>query len=158
MADKYGGAIGEKATYFAAVNRLSVDREAAIAELRVMAAADSPVGKLSKYALAQALAGDGKYDEAVPLFQELAAMNDPIVATETVKFDLASVYEKQDRKQEAADLYFDIAKNASEAKDSEGKPVPMSETARDAKTRLEALDPERAKQIIEPEPESPFGS
>jgi len=158
VADKYGSAIGEKATYFAAVNRLSVDREAAIAELRVMAAADSPVGKLSKYALAQALASDGKYDEAVPMFQELAAMNDPIVAAETVKFDLASAYEKQDRKQEAADLYFDIAKNASEAKDSEGKPVPLSETARNAKTKLEALDPERAKQIVEPEPESPFGS
>src|SRR5437762_2699815 len=110
--EKVGSRVEEIGKRFEGQGRNVLYMVAAIAELRVMAAADSPVGKLSKYALAQALASDGKYDEAVPMFQELAAMNDPIVAAETVKFDLASAYEKQDRKQEAADLYFDIAKNA----------------------------------------------
>lgn len=157
VAEKYGGSVGEKAKYFAAVNRLAIDRPAAIEALRTLSGSSDPVGKLSKFALAQALASDGKYDEAVPLLQELAALDDPIVAKETVKFDLAQVFEKQGNKQQAADLYFEIAKTASEAKDQDGKPVPMSGTARDAKSKIEELDPERAKQIVEPEPQSPFG-
>jgi tetratricopeptide (TPR) repeat protein len=157
VANKYGGSIGEKAKYFAAVNRLVLDRPAGEEDLRTLSSADSPVGKLSKFALAQALADDGKLDEAAALYQQLSAMDDPVVARDTVNFNLAKIYEKQGNKQQAADLYFEIAKAASEAKDQDGKPVPMSETARDAKTKLEELDPERAKQIAEPEPLSPFG-
>jgi len=157
VADKFGGSVGEKAKYFAAVNRLTIDRPSAIEDLRGLAKSDSNVGTLSKFALAQALADDGKYDEAVPLFQDLANSKDPIIAKDTINFDLAKIYEKQGNKQQAADIYFDIAKTASEAKDSDGKPVPMTDTARDAKSKLEELDPERAKQIVEPEPQSPFG-
>lgn len=157
VADKFGGSVGEKAKYFAAVNRLTIDRPAAIEDLRGLAKSDSNVGTLSKFALAQALADDGKYDEAVPLFQDLANSKDPIIAKDTINFNLAKIYEKQGNKQQAADIYFDIAKTASEAKDSDGKPVPMTDTARDAKSKLEELDPERAKQIVEPEPQSPFG-
>ena len=157
VAEKYGGSVGEKAKYFAAVNRLKIDRTAGIEELRTLSASDNPTGKLSKFALAQALADDGKYDEAIPMFQSLANSDDPIIAKETINFNLAKIYEKQGNKQQAADLYFEIAKAASEAKDQEGKPVPMTETARDAKAKLEELDPERAKQIVEPEPANPFG-
>lgn len=158
VADKFGGEVGEKAKYFAAVNRLLIDRPAAIAELQTLSGSSGPVGKLSKYALAQAYASDGKYDESIKLYQELAAMDDPVVAKDTINFELAGVYEKQSKNQEAADIYFNIAKAASEAKDAEGKPVPMTETARGAKDKLEKLDPERAKQIAEPAPLSPFGS
>ena len=157
VAQKYGGSIGEKAKYFAAVNRLTIDRPAAIEQLRSLSGSDSNVGKLSKFALAQALADDGKYDEAAPLLQDLANSKDPIIAKETINFNLAKIYEKQGNKQQAADIYFDIAKTASEAKDQDGKPVPMTDTARDAKSRLEELDPDRAKQIAEQEPQSPFG-
>ena len=158
VANKYGGAIGEKAKYFVAVNKLITDRPAAIEELRGLAVAETPAGKLSKYALAQALASDGKTDEAVPLLQQLAGDPDPVVAKDTVNFNLAEIYEKQGKNQDAADIYFNIAKTAAEAKDQDGKPEPMTETARDAKTKLEKLDPDRAKQIAEPEPESPFGN
>jgi len=157
VAQKYSGSIGEKAKYFVAVNKLATDRAAGEDELRGLAGNNSPAGKLSKYALAQALASDGKYDDAVPLFQELAGMDDPVVAKDTVNFDLAQVYEKQGKKKEAADIYFNIAKTASEAKDQDGKPVPMTDTARQSKTKLDQLDPDRAKQITEPEPASPFG-
>ena len=157
VAEKFGGAVGEKAKYFAAVNRLTIDRPAGIEELRGISSSDSPTGKLSKFALAQALADDGKYDEAVPLYQALAGDKDPIVAKETINLALGKIYEKQGNKQQAADIYFDIAKNAADAKDADGKPVPMTDTARDAKERLQQLDPERAKQIVEPEAQSPFG-
>ena len=74
-----------------------------------------------------------------------------------MNFEIAKIYEKQGKKTEAADIYFNIAKAASEAKDLDGKPVTQTQTATDAKKKLTDLDPERAKQIVEPTPESPFG-
>ena len=155
VADKFGGDVGEKAKYFIAVNRLFTDRPTAIQELEALAGSSSEVGKLSKFALAQTRAEDGKLDEAAALYQELAAMDNPIIAKETINFELAKVYEKQDKKKEAADLYYNIAKAASEAKDLDGKPIPFSETATSARDDLKKLDPERAKEIVEPTPEGP---
>jgi tetratricopeptide (TPR) repeat protein len=157
VAQQYGGAAGEKAKYFAAVNRLTIDRQAGEEELRGLASANSPVGYLSKFALASALADDGKYDDAAPMLQELANSNETVLAKDTINFNLAKTYEKQGNKQQAADIYFNIAKTASEAKDQDGKPIPMSDTARQAKDKIAELDPERAKQISEPGLSSPFG-
>lgn len=84
-------------------------------------------------------------------------MDDPVIAKETVNFELAKVYEKQGKKQEAADIYYNIAKTASELKDSEGNAIPMSETANEAKEKIKELDPERANDIAEPAPTSPAG-
>ncbi len=157
VADKYGNPVQEKAKYFVAVNKLSLDRDAAEQELEALSKGSGEVGALSKFALAQAKNADGKSDEAAALFSELAQADNPIVAKDTVNFELAKIYEKQGKSTEAADLYFNIAKAASEAKDSEGKSVQMSQTAREARKKLEALNPERAKEIKEPEIELPFG-
>lgn len=158
VANKYGGAVGEKAKYFAAMSRLSLDRSAATTELEGMASSNDEVGKMAKFALAQIRAEDGKTDDAIAIYRELAAMSDPIISKDTINFELAKLLEKQDKKQEAADIYFNLAKAASEAKDSQGKPVPMTQTARDAKDKLAALDPGRAKTIEEPKLDSPFGN
>ncbi len=157
VIDTHGGAAGEKAKYFIAVNRLYVDRPAAVTELEGLATQNSEIGKLAKYALAQTRVGDARLDDAAALLQELIAMPDPVVAKDSLNIDLAKVYEKQDKKQEALELYFTIAKNASEAKDADGKAIRMSQTAMEAKKKVEELDPERAKQIVETPPESPFG-
>lgn len=157
VADKFGGDVGEKAKYFIAVNRLSVDRAAAITELDGLAKGSGEVGTLSKFALAQAKTSDGKLDEAVALYQDLAKMSDPIIAKDTINFDLAQIFEKQGKKTEAADLYYNIAKTAADAKDTDGKAVPLTLTAREAKDKLTALDPEKAKTIPEPTPETPSG-
>lgn len=157
VADKFGGAVGEKAKYFIAVNRLTLDRAAGVTELEAMASTSSEVGKLAKFAVAQAKADDNKLDEAVAIYRELIALSDPVIAKETLNFNLAKLLEKQDKKTEAADIYFQIAKDASEAKDLDGKAVPLTSTATEAKDKLKTLDPERAKQIPESTPESPFG-
>lgn len=157
VVDKYGNPYQEKAKYFIAVNKLSLDRAAAISELEALAGTGGEVGKLSKFALAQAKAGEGKFDEAAALYQELAGMEDPIVAKDTVNFELAQIYQKQGKTEEAANLYYQIAKTASEAKDSEGKAIQMTQTALDAKAKLEELNPEKAKEIQEPAPEMPLG-
>lgn len=157
VVDTYGGSVGEKAKYFIAVNRLTLDRPAGIQELEGIASGSSETAKLAKFALAQTRVDDNRLDDAVSLYKELAEMSDPIIAKDTINFELAKVYEKQDKKQEAADIYFNIAKTASEAKDLDGKPERMTQTATAAKEKLKELDPERAKQIVEPAPESPFG-
>lgn len=157
VAEKFGGDVGEKAKYFAAVNRLTINREAGVAELEALAKSNDEVGKMARFALAQAKADAGNLDEAATLYSELTAMSDPIVSKETINFALAGIYEKQGKKQEAADLYFNIAKAASEAKDLEGKPVTMTATAENAKEKLKELDPARAKEIPDAAPESPMG-
>jgi tetratricopeptide (TPR) repeat protein len=157
VVDNYGDPYGKKAKYFIAVNKLSIDRAAAVSELEALAGSGDEVGKLAKFALAQAKASEGKFDEAAALYGELAAMDDPVVSKDTVNFELAQIYQKQGKTQEAQDLYYQIAKTASEAKDADGKAIPMTQTAREAKSKLEELNPERAKEIQEPAPESPFG-
>ncbi len=158
VADKFGGAVGEKARYFIAVNRLTTDRPAAITDLEGLSAGSSDTAKLAKFALAQTRVTDARLDDAAALYKELAAMSDAVVAKDTINYELALVYEKQGKKQEAAQIYFDIAKAASDAKDMDGKPVKMTETATNAKNKLKDLDPGKAKEIPEPAPESPFGS
>lgn len=157
VADKFGGSVGEKAKYFIAVNKLSLDRAAATTELENLSKSNNEIGNLSKFALAQVKANDGKPDEAVALYQQLAADSNPVIAKDTINFELAKLLEKQGKKDEAVNIYFAIAKAASEAKDADGKPVPLSSTARDAKAKVEELAPDKAKEIVEPTPESPFG-
>ena len=158
VISNHGGDAADKAKYFIAVNKMYVDRGAAVAELEALAKGSDEVGKLSKFALAQAYESDGKLDQAAALYSELAAMSDPIVAKESINFALAGIYEKQGKKQEASDLLFNLVKSASEAKDLDGKPVPLSQTANNAKEKLTQLDPEKAKQLPQPAPdlESPF--
>ena len=157
VAEKFGGNAGQKAKYFAAVNRLIIDRTAGVQELEALANSNDETGKMAKFALAQAKAGDGRTDEAIVLYQELAAMSDPIVSKETINFELAKLYEKQGKKQEAVDLLFNIVKTANEAKDLEGKPVPLSATAMAAKDKLQQLDPEKAKELPEQPVVAPVG-
>ena len=157
VVDKFGGAAGEKAKYFIAVNRLLIDRPAGTRELEALSSNGGEVGMLSKFALAQVLANDGKTDEAIKLYQELVAASDPVVAKETVQLELSKLYEKAGRKDDAVNTLFDLVKTASEAKDLEGKPVPLTQTAQSAKDKLKELDPEKAKEIPEPAPETPGG-
>ena len=150
VANKYGNPVKEKAVYFLAVNRLRLDRAAGIQELNELAKSSGEVGTLSKFALAQTKTDDGKLDEAAALYMELAALSNPVLSKNSINFALAQIYQKQGKTTEAADLYYNIAKPASEAKDADDKPVPMTQTAREAKDKLEEINPERAKEIVEP--------
>lgn len=157
VVDKFGGPAGEKAKYFIASNRLMVDRAAGIQELEALANSGGEVGSLSKFALAQTRVDDGKFDDAIKLYQDLAAASDPVISKETIQFELAKLYEKQNRKDDAVNTLFELVKKASEVKDLEGKSVPLSSTAQSAKDKLKELDPAKAAEIPEPTPETPGG-
>jgi hypothetical protein len=155
VANTYGGPFAEKAKYFIAVNQLDIDRAAGTKALEGVSASTDEVGTLAKFALAQIRVEDGKPDEGVKLYNELLKLEDPVVAKVTIQFALAGVYEKQGKTKEAAAIYFEIAKTASEAKDSDGKPIPLTSTETEAKAKLDELDPEKAKQIKTSEPDAP---
>lgn len=154
VADKYS-AVRDKANYFIAVNRLTIDRAAGEQQLADLAKSGGEVGSLSKFALAQAKQGDGKLDEAAALYNELSQSSDPVISKTTINFQLASIYEKQGKTDDAVNLYFNIAKTASELKDAEGKPVPPSPTAQQAKEKLQALNPAKAAEIKDAPPALP---
>jgi tetratricopeptide (TPR) repeat protein len=154
VAAKYGDPYRAESRYFIAANRLVIDRQKGISELTELQ--NSSVGEvaaLSKFALAQTYESDGKLDDAVGLYSELARQNSPAVSAETANLRLAKVYEKQGKKKEAADLLFNIVDAARKAKGKDNQPLPQSSAAREAGDELKKLDPDRFAQLP---PETPL--
>jgi predicted negative regulator of RcsB-dependent stress response len=148
VAAKYGEPYRSEARYFIATNLLYVDREKGITELTDLTKSSvSEVATLSKFALAQAKAADGKLDEAAQLFSELAQQNSEVITPETANLELALVYEKQGKKKEAADLLFAIVEASRKAKDTDGTPLEQSAASGAAAEKLQKLDPDRYAQL-----------
>ena len=153
VAAKYGEPYRSESRYFIASNRLVVDRQKGIAELTELSKSDiADVAALSKFALAQTKESDGKLDEAAQLYSELAKQNNPTVTAETANLRLAKVYEKQGKKQEAAELLFNIVDASRKAKGPDNQPLPVSTAAREAADELQKLDPDRYAKLP---PETP---
>ncbi len=156
VANKYSGRTREMARYFIAANQLQLDAEQrarGISELEQLTKSSYPdIAAQAKFALAQARESDGQLDQAAALYKELAQQANAVVPTDTVNLRLASLYEKQNKKQEAVDLYFAIADAARKAKAPDGKPLPKSSAARDAEQKLQKLDSARYAQLP---PEAP---
>jgi tetratricopeptide (TPR) repeat protein len=155
VENKYGDPYKSLARYFRAANLLTVDREKGLGELQALAGSgDQEVAARAKFALAQAREADGQYDVAATLYTELARAQNFAVPVDTANLRLASVYEKQGKRSEAADILFQIAKTAREAKGKDGKPATLSAAAREAAQKLERLDSARHAQLpAEPTPE-----
>jgi tetratricopeptide (TPR) repeat protein len=148
VAAKYGDPYRSEARYFIAANLLYSDREKGLSELAEMTRSDVPeVSVLATFALAQAKESDAKYDEAAQLYSQLAQKNNPVITPETANLRLASVYEKQGKKREAADLLFNIVEASRKAKDSDGLPLQPSAAARAASDKLQKLDPDRYAKL-----------
>ena len=148
VAAKYGDPYRSEARYFIAANRLVLDRPKAMSELAELSNSKvAEVAALSKFALAQANESDGKLDEAAKLYSELAKLNSPTITQETANLRLAKVYEKQDKKKEAADLLFNIVDASRKAKGPDNLSLPTSSAAREAADELKKLDPDRYRQL-----------
>ena len=153
VAAKYGDPYRSEARYFIATSRLLVEREKGITELAELTNNGlTEVATLSKFALAQAKEADGQFDEAAKLYSDIAALNSPIVTPETANLRLAEVYQKQGKKQEAADLLFNIVEASRIAKDPDGSSPKPSAASREAAQKLEKVDPERYAKLT---PEAP---
>lgn len=148
VAAKYGDPYRTEARYFIATHMLYVDRDNAINELAELSKSSIPeVATLSKFALAQTKQADGKYDEAAQLYSELARQNSAVVTPDIANLHLAEVYEKQGKRQEAADLLFNIVEASRNAKDADGTPLSASAAAQAAAEKLQKVDPERYAKL-----------
>jgi len=150
---KYGDPFRAQAHYFRATNLLTLDRGRGISELEAVSKSDvESIARWGKFALAQAKEAEGQYDAAAALYTELAKNTDTGgIPIETLNLRLASVYEKQGKKAEAADLLFRLVETARKATDKDNKPALQSAAAGDAAQKLLRLDPSRHAQLP-PEP------
>lgn len=152
----YGSPYSEIARYFAAANLLALDRPKGLGELEALAkGGDAEVAARAKFALAQAREADAQYDAAAALYQELLNDKNGTVSENTLKLRLASVYERQGKKDEAANLLFQMVEAARKAQGKDGKPLPESMVTREAADKLQEINPERFAQLP---PKPPGGS
>ena len=154
VAAKYGEPYRSEARYFIVTNKLVTDRATAETELQSMSQGSSEIAILAKFALAQTKESDGNLDEAARLYNEVAKAGSGTVTPDIANLRLASVYDKQGKKKEAADLLFSIVDTARKAKDKDGKPLPESAASRAAAQQLLKIDPTRHAQL--PPPPSPM--
>ena len=153
----YGSPYSEIARYFAAANLLTVDRPKGLSELEALAkGGGGEVASRARFALAQAREADAQYDQAAALYQELLNDKGGAVSPNSVKLRLATVLEKQGKKDEAVNLLFEMVKAAREAKGKDGKPLQVSTVVRSAADKLQELSPERHAQL--PAEPTPAGS
>ncbi|HKP39205.1 MAG TPA: hypothetical protein VJT71_20260 [Pyrinomonadaceae bacterium] len=150
VAAKYGDPYRTQSRYFIARNQLITDREKGLAELQSLSSGSDEVAVLSKFILAQAKESDGKLDEAVALYTEIAKLNAAVVTPESANLRIAMIYDKQGKKKEAADLLFNLVSAARNAKDKDGKPIPESSASREAAQKLRSLDSARFAQLPVP--------
>jgi tetratricopeptide (TPR) repeat protein len=148
VSNKYSGQTKELADYFIAANLLTVDRAKGEVQLEALTKSSDPdIAARAKYALASAYQADGKMDQAAALYKELAQSNREMVPADLANLRLALVLEKQGKTAEATDLLFNIVSNSRKAQDKNGKPLPVTASARDAEKELEKLDPARYAQL-----------
>ncbi len=159
VQNDYGSPYREQARYFAAANLLSVDRSKGISELEALSKdGDADVAARARFALAQAREADSQYDAAAALYQELLKNQSAAVSPNVVKLRLASVYEKQGKKDDAVNLLFEMVKASRDAKGKDGKPLPESAVIGTAADKVQELSPERYAQLPKkPTPEGGLG-
>jgi tetratricopeptide (TPR) repeat protein len=154
----YGSPYSDLARFFAATNLLTLDRPKGVSELEALTKnGDADIAARSKFALAQARESDAQYDQAAALYQELLGDKNRSVSENTLKLRLASVYEKQGKRDEAVNILFQMVESARKAQGKDGKPVPVSSVTRAASDKLQELSPERFAQLP-PEPPPPAGA
>ena len=156
VAERYGDPHRELARFFRAANLVVVDRAKGVEELQALTrSGNADVAARSKFALAQAREADGQLDDAAKLYNELLGQKGASVAPDSVRLQLASVFERQGKRDEAAELLFNVVKTSREAKAKDPKAAtPTSSAVREAERRLQKLSPERYDKLP-PEPTSP---
>jgi tetratricopeptide (TPR) repeat protein len=148
----YGSPYKEIARYFAAASLLTLDRPKGLSELEALTkGGGAEVSARARFALAQAREADAQYDAAAALYRESLDDKSGAVSPNAVKLRLASVLEKQGKKDEAVNILFEMVKAAREAKGKDGKPLSTSTVTRSAADKLQELSPERYAQLP-PEP------
>jgi predicted negative regulator of RcsB-dependent stress response len=156
--EQYGSPYSEIARFFAATNLLSVDRAKGISELEQLTrSGNEEVAARAKFSLAQVREADGQLDQAAALYQELLKSPEKHVAENTLNLRLATVLEKQEKKDAAVDILFRMVEESRKTQTGkDDKPATPSGVVRAATEKLQKLSPERYAQLP-PEPATARG-
>lgn len=151
VQNNYGSPYKELARYFAAVNLVTIDRNKGLAELEAISkSGDEEVATRAKFALAQAREADGQSDAAAAIYQDLLKSKDGMISENTLNLRLAAVLEKQEKKDEAADILYRMVEAARKEQGKDGKPAQETAAVRSAAERLQTLSPERYSKLPPP--------
>ena len=151
----YGSPYSDIARYFAAVNLLTIERDKGLSELEAVSrSGNEEVAARARFAIAQADEAAGKYDDAASIYQQLLGDKDKdkTVTENVLKLRLAAVYEKQGKRDEAANLLFQMVSDARKVQDKDGKPPQESTVIHAAADKLQELSPERYAQLPKEQP------
>jgi predicted negative regulator of RcsB-dependent stress response len=128
------------------MHQLYFESDKAEATLKDLSQKDSEVGTQARMALAQRYESTAKFDQAVQELQKLKS-KPYTIPIGLIDMNLARVYEAQGKTKEAADLYFDIAKN---------KDWQNTQLGTTAVNRLTIIAPDKVDQLPPPERTSPL--
>jgi len=135
LSNDYSSYYGSIGRYYAGVCYLHVDRSKGISMLEEVARKnDPPTSDLSKLALAENYAGNGEYDKAISVYQQLLSSANNLKPA--VQVGLGHVYEKTGDTEKAVEAYLEAA-----------KPDRSSGAGAEAEKRLQALAPDRLKEL-----------
>ena len=138
LASDYSGYYGSIGRYYAGVCYLHIDRNKGIDMLKQVAGKDNkPTSDLAKLALAENYAANDENEDAIKYYEELLSSSSNLKTA--VEVGLGHVYEKTGQIEKAAEAYIEAA-----------KPDRSSEAGLEAERRLQAIAPERLKELPPP--------
>lgn len=138
LASDYSSYYGSIGRYYAGICYLHIDRDKGIDMLKQVAGKnDKPTSDLAKLALAENYAANDENKEAITLYEEMLSSSSNLKTA--VEVGLGHVYEKTGEIEKAAEAYVEAA-----------KPDRSSEAGLEAEKRLQAIAPERLKELPPP--------
>jgi tetratricopeptide (TPR) repeat protein len=135
LANSYSGYYGSIGRYYAGACYLHIDRDKGISLLEQVAAKkDQPTSDLARLALAENYAINGDNEKAIALYEQV--LNSSPNLKPAVEVGLGKVYEKTGDTEKAVEAYLEAA-----------KPDRSTDAGSEAEKRLQALAPERLKEL-----------
>jgi tetratricopeptide (TPR) repeat protein len=135
LASDYSGYYKAIGRYYAGVCYLHFDRDKGISLLdQIGSTNDRPTSDLARLALAENYTINGDYEKAISLYQQL--LNSPGNLRTVVQVGLGGVYEKTGDTEKAVEAYLEAA-----------RPDRSSGAGAEAEKRLQALAPDRLKEL-----------
>ena len=135
LATSYSGYYGSIGRYYAGVCYLHIDRDKGISLLEQVAATkDQPTSDLARLALAENYAVNGDNEKAISFYEQL--LNSSTNLKPAIEVGLGKVYEKTGDTEKAVEAYLEAA-----------KPDRSTDAGSEAEKRLQALAPDRLKEL-----------
>lgn len=135
LASSYSGYYGTIGRYYAGICYLHIDKDKGVSLLEQVASKkDVPTSDLARLALAENYAVNGDNEKAIALYEQLLTASTNLKPA--IEVGLGKVYEKTGDTEKAVEAYLEAA-----------RPDRTAEAGAEAEKRLQALAPDRLKEL-----------